>query len=175
MWFDSWSDVLRILLVGTASYVALVVVLRVTGRRTLSQLNAFDFIVTVALGSVLASILLSSDVSWTEGVVALALLVALQYLVAVVSSRFPWSRVAITSRPVLLLLEGRLLPDALRSSRLTASEVRQAVRGSGVGDLRDVHAVILETNGKLHVIQRASVGDGSAIEGVEGYPGRGTQ
>lgn len=72
MWFDSRSDTLRVLLVGTAAYATLVVVLRVSGKRTLAKLNAFDFVVTVALGSTLATILLNSTVSWTEGAVALA-------------------------------------------------------------------------------------------------------
>ena len=80
MWFDSWSDVLRTLLLGGAAYVTLVLVLRVSGRRTLSQLNAFDFVVTVALGSTLATILLSSDVAWAEGATALILLAALQFV-----------------------------------------------------------------------------------------------
>jgi len=65
------------------------VVLRVSGKRTLAKLNAFDFVVTVALGSTLATILLNSTVSWAEGAVALAVLAGLQFLVAVVASRVP--------------------------------------------------------------------------------------
>lgn len=74
MWFDSWDDVVRIVLVGAASYTALVILLRLAGKRTLSQLNVFDFVVTVALGSILASVLLDSTLSFTEGMTALALL-----------------------------------------------------------------------------------------------------
>lgn len=58
MWFDAWGDVGRVVAVGTAAYVTLVVLLRVAGKRTLAQLNAYDFVVTVAFGSTLASILL---------------------------------------------------------------------------------------------------------------------
>jgi len=68
------------------------VVLRVSGKRTLAKLNAFDFVVTVALGSTLATILLNSTVSWAEGAVALAVLAGLQFLVAVVASRVPDAR-----------------------------------------------------------------------------------
>lgn len=67
MWLDSWSDLGRILAVGASAYVSLVLVLRFSGKRTLAELNAFDLVVTVALGSTLATILLSSDVSWSEG------------------------------------------------------------------------------------------------------------
>ena len=166
MWFDSWSDILRILLVGSASYVTLVVVLRVTGKRTLAQLNAFDFIVTVALGSTLATILLSQTVSWSEGVAALGLLVGLQLLVAWVSSRRESVRSALTATPAVLLRNGFIQYEALRANRLTESEVRQAVRQSGTGDLADIAVVVLETNGKLSVISASKYGSGSALDGI---------
>ncbi len=170
MWFDSWSDVLRILLVGPAAYVTLVLVLRASGKRTLSQLNAFDFIVTVALGSTLATILLSSDVAWAEGLTALALLATLQFLVAWVSSRWPRARSFVTAKPVALVRDGELQDDQLRRNRLTASGVRQAVRSSGLGDLSDVAAVVLETNGTMSVIPRTKYGNGSALEGILNRP-----
>ena len=82
MWFDSWAKMLRGLIIGSVSYAALVVVLSVSGKRTLGQLNAFNFIVTVAIGSTLATIPLSSDVAFFEGLTALALLAGLQFIVA---------------------------------------------------------------------------------------------
>ncbi|WP_104168542.1 YetF domain-containing protein [Arthrobacter sp. SX1312] len=172
MWFDSWADVLRVLIVGTVSYATLVGVLRLSGKRTLGQLNAFDFIITVALGSTLATILLSSDVAYAEGLAALALLVGLQWVVAWVSARWPKARGVVTAKPVALVVDGELQRDELRRNRLTESEVFQAVRGTGSGDLSSVAAVVLETNGKLSVISGSTRGSGSALEGVSGYPGR---
>ena len=87
MWFDDWSDIVRVLIVGTAAYVGLVALLRISGKRTLAKLNAFDLVVTVAFGSTLATILLSSDVSYAEGVTALVLLAVLQFVAAMISSR----------------------------------------------------------------------------------------
>lgn len=171
MWFDSWADVLRVLIVGAVSYATLVGVLRLSGKRTLGQLNAFDFIVTVALGSTLATILLSSDVAYLEGLAALALLAGLQFVVAWVSARWPGARGAITAKPVALVVDGGLQEDELRRNRLTESEVLQAVRGSGSGDLSSVAAVVLETNGKLSVIPQGKLGNGSALKGIRGYGG----
>ncbi len=169
MWFDSWADILRILLVGAASYTTMVAILRLSGKRTLAQLNVFDFVVTVALGSTLATVFLSTDVSWAEGATALALLAALQLLVALVSARRPGARRFFTSDPVLLLADGRIRGEALRRNRLTESEIRQAVRMQGTGDLSRVRAVVLETNGTLSVITADAHGDGSALEDVRGH------
>ena len=100
MWFDSWSDITRLLAVGTAAYATVVLVLRVSGKRTLAKLNAFDWVVHVAFGSTLATILISSDVSWSEGAAALVLLALLQFAVAWTTARLPGGRAAVTARPV---------------------------------------------------------------------------
>lgn len=166
MWFDSWSDIARVLAVGAAAYVTVIVVLRVSGKRTLAKLNAFDWVVSVALGSTLATILLSSDVSWAEGATALALLAALQFVVAWTTTRLPGGRDAVTARATLLLEDGRLLDGAMREQRVTVDEIRQAVRATGTGDLSAVAAVVLESDGSLSVISAGQAGNRSALEGV---------
>ncbi|WP_249644671.1 DUF421 domain-containing protein [Nocardia sputi] len=166
MWFDSWSGIGRVLLVGSAAYLTLVVVLRVSGKRTLAKLNAFDFVVTVALGSTLATILLSTDVSWLEGAVALILLAVLQFAAALLATRLPGARTLLTAGPTLVLREGRLLEEAMRGQRVGAADIRHAVRATGTGDLSRIAAVVLETDGTLSVVSRESMGNGSALEGV---------
>ncbi len=171
MWFDSWSDIARILAVGAAAYVTVVVILRLSGKRTLAKLNAFDWVVSVAFGSTLATILLSSDVSWTEGALAFVVLLVLQLVVSFLSSRWSVFRKGITAEPVVLLEHGELRRDAMTRSRVAESEVMQAVRGSGGGDLANIAAVVLETNGKLSVITTDQYGNGSAMEDVGGAEG----
>ena len=166
MWFDSWSDIGRVLAVGTAAYATVVVVLRLTGKRTLSKLNAFDLVVSVALGSTLATILLSSDVAWAEGATALALLACLQFAVAWTTTHLPGGRSIVTARPTLLLADGGLLQDALREQRVTEAEIRQAVRATGSGDLADIAAVVLESDGSFSVISASKAGNRSALDGV---------
>lgn len=166
MWFDDWSDIVRVLVVGTAAYVGLVAVLRVSGKRTLAKLNAFDLVVTVAFGSTLATILLSSDVSYAEGVTALVLLAVLQFVAAMISSRLRLGRAVITARPTLLLRDGAVLDEALLEQRISADEIRQVVRASGAGSLAAIAAVVLETDGTLSVISADRLGDGSALGGL---------
>jgi uncharacterized membrane protein YcaP (DUF421 family) len=128
-------------------YPTLVLVLRVSGKRTLAKMNAFDLVVTVALGSTLATILLSADVSLAEGVVVLVLLVTLQLAVAWVSVRVGWFRRIVKAEPALLLHHGVLL-----------------VRSQGIGGLELVEAVVLETDGSFSVIPGSQAGSGSALE-----------
>ncbi|MXP64692.1 DUF421 domain-containing protein [Roseomonas sp. M0104] len=152
MFFDSWAGLARVLVVGTLAYVALVVLLRVSGKRTLAKLNAFDFIVTVALGSTLATVLLSKSVALVEGILAFALLAGLQFLVAWLSVRSERFDALVKSEPVLLLHQGRFLDGALRAQRVTRDEVLSALRGQGFARPDQVSAVVLETDGTLSVL-----------------------
>lgn len=171
MWFDSWSDILRILLVGVSAYVGLIVILRVTGKRTLSKMNAFDLVVTVALGSTLASGVLDSSVSLSESLAAFALLTGLQYLIAFASVRSSRVSSLVKAEPALLAWQGRLLHDAMRRERVTREEILASVRESGKGSLDAVHAVVLETDGSFSVIGSPEETAGEALRAVRGVPG----
>lgn len=164
--FDDWASLGRTVVVGALAYVALVTILRISGKRTLAKMNAFDLVVTVALGSTLATILLSPDTALAEGVVAIALLCGAQFVVANLVTRWQWARQLAKSDPVLLLSDGRLRRDALERERIAEDEVRQAIRASGCGAVEDVAAVVLETDGTLSVVTRAALGTGSALDGV---------
>lgn len=145
MFFDDWSGLLRVLVVGVCAYLALLALVRGSGKRALPKLNAFDFVVTVALGSTLATVLLSSDVALTEGVLALALLVALQSLRSRAVGRL------VKSEPALVYRHG-FLQGPMRRMRITGEEIRQAPRAAGSGGLEKARAVLLETDGSLSVL-----------------------
>ncbi len=151
MWFESWAALGRLLVVAPGAYLALVLILRLTGKRTLSKLNAFDLVVTVALGSTLATVILNADVSLSEGIVALSLLVALQYLVTWSSVRCRFIKRLARAEPTLIYRDG-FLDAAMRSQRVTREEVRQAARTGGHASLDQVSAVVLETDGSLSIM-----------------------
>jgi len=117
MFFNNWRDLLHVVVVGTMVYVALIVCLRITGKRTLSKWNAFDFIVTISLGSILASAFLSKTVALTEGIFAVVVLISLQFLITWLSVRFASVRNLVKSQPTLLFDRGTMLQGALRSQR----------------------------------------------------------
>lgn len=165
MFSSSEYDLLRVIIVGSCAYVALVVLLRITGKRSLSKMNAFDFVVTVALGSILASTILNDDVSVSEGLLAFSLLCGLQFVVTFLSVRWnPFSRL-VKSEPTVLFFESRWIPDALRRERVTEHEVMAAAREQGIGDLSIVRAVVLETNGTISVVR---AGDAPIIKDTLG-------
>jgi len=152
MFFAGFEGIWRTLVIGLCAYVALVGVLRITGKRTLSKMNAFDLVVTVALGSTLATVLLSQDVALAEGVTAFLLLAGAQFAVTWTSLRSDRVRRWVKAEPRALLRNGCLLPDALKAERVTPDEIDAAIRGAGYGNSADIALVMLETDGSMSVI-----------------------
>ncbi|TVQ15093.1 MAG: DUF421 domain-containing protein [Leptolyngbya sp. DLM2.Bin27] len=143
--------------------------LRLSGKRTLSKWNAFDFVVTVAFGSILAMAVIDTDVSLWQGVLGLGLLVAWQFLLTWLSVRSRPIQQWLKGHPTLLLWQGELKPDAMRSERVTAGEIRAAVRSNGGSALEQVAAIVLETDGTFSVIMQTSDCGSSAMTDVRGF------
>lgn len=162
MFFNTWTGLARIAVAGTLAYVALIIWLRISGKRTLSKWNAFDSVVTIAIGSTLATVLLSKEVALAEGVLAFALLIALQFLITWLAVRVRAIRRLIKAEPTLLLSEGQFLQAALRAQRVTESEIRAA----GIAAMEDAEAVVLETDGSFSVLRRGQQGSRSALADV---------
>ena len=154
MFFQNPQGIVRTLIVGALAYIGLVLFLRISGKRTLAKLNAFDLVVTVALGSTLSAILLQESIALSEGLVALALLISAQYLVAFLSVRSKGFAGLVRSEPTLLAKDGRFLSGAMKSERITENEAISAVRANGGKGIEDVAFLVLESDGTLSVALR---------------------
>lgn len=168
MLFDSFYALLRIALGAIAAYATLIVLLRVAGKRSLSKLNAFDFIITVALGSTFASFVLSKDVSFADGLVALVMLIGLQYGLTRASIALPVVKRMVRSEPRLLLRDGKFDQAALRAERVTEGEALAAIRKQGHGRVEKITALVLETDGSFSVIGARDDEALSALADVRG-------
>ena len=170
--FESWYNVIRTVTLSIIGFAALMVLLRGSGKRTLSKLNAFDFVFVVAVGSVFASTIISKDITLVEGVAAMATLIVIQVTLAELAMRFSTVERIINGKPTLLLSHGKFIPRALKKERVTEEEVRGAIRAKGVNRVEDVDAVILENDGSLSVAWeargpgRSSLVDATVPEGA---------
>ena len=153
MFFDGWYGLGRVLIVGIAAYVVLVFMLRMSGKRTLSKFNAFDFIITIALGSTLSSIVIGKSVALAEGILALGLLVALQFIITWLSVRSQGFQEMIKSTPALLVHRGVFQDQTMRDERVTREEVTAALHASGRAGMGPDCCVVLETDGTLNVFE----------------------
>ena len=166
MFFNDWAGLGRTLIVGVLAYAALILLLRISGKRTLSKMNAFDLIVTVALGSTLATVLLSKDVALAEGVLAFVALILLQFSITWMSVRSSSFSRMVKAEPALLFHRGQFLRRVMKFERVNEAEIRAAVREQGIGSLGGVEAVVLETDGSFSVISQSGAASDSTLADV---------
>jgi uncharacterized membrane protein YcaP (DUF421 family) len=155
LFFESWYNIGRTVSLSIIGFAALIIVLRVSGKRTLSKMNVFDFVFVVAVGSVFAATIISKDVTLLEGLSALVTLVGFQTILAKIAAHFPRAERIINGNPTLLLSKGRFIQSALKKERVTEEEVRASIRSKGINRVEDVEAVILENDGTLSVAWEA--------------------
>lgn len=164
--FGGWDAIARIVVVGILAHAAVVLVVRLSGKRNLASMNAFDFIVNIAIGSVLATTIVARSTPLFDGSDAFLVLFGLQSAVTLVTSRSKRAGRIVRSEPRLLVHDGTLLFDAMHEERVSESETLQAIRSEGVRSLEGAAAVVLESNGNLSVLGRQDGPPG--LRGVRG-------
>ena len=163
----SWPNAGLVVASTVGIYVAFVFLVRIMGQRSLAAVAAFDLAVVVAVGSLIARTSLLREPTLANGVVALVTLFSLQAVIAWLR-RFPAVNHLVSRRPVLLVLNGKVLHDNLRNAHLLEEELRQKLRLAGVGSLAMVQCAALERNGSISVIQRGTAMHRDVMLDVEG-------
>lgn len=155
---------MRTVVVGTLTYISIIFILRISGKRTLAKMNAFDFVITLALGSAYGRILTAKQVSVAEAITTFALLALLQFIVSSLENRSRWFYQLVTSQPTLLYYRGRFLDKAMRKQRVRKESLLGTVRKKKYSSLEEVEAIILETDGSLSIIGKSPQTDQSSYQ-----------
>lgn len=153
--WSGWEPIFRILIVGFISYVGLVMLLRISGKRTLTRMTTFDFVIAIAIGSAFGRILTASIVSISEAITAFILLILLQTIFSFLEVRSKKFKQFTTTPPTLLYYNGEYLRKNMRKERIREDALLSAIRKKGFGTLNEVKAVVFETDGSFSVIQKS--------------------
>ena len=151
-WFNSWERLLSIGLSAIATYIGIVILVRISGKRTTSQMNNFDWIITVALGGLVTSGILLKGVSVVDALFAASMLIGLQWLMTIIVLRSELVCKLVKAEPTLLLNEGKLLDRNMRRERISKAEIMAALRENGLHELKQAKWVVLETDASFSVI-----------------------
>ena len=163
-----WEFVLR----AAAVYAVLLVLIRVSGKRTMGQFTPFDMLLIVLLGNAVQNSLLGGDTSLGGGLLLAAVLIALNWCVAYATSRSQRAERLVEGVPVVLARDGKLFRSVLRRELVSEDDFDEALRQNGQMTLTDVRIALLETNGSISVVPRDSDG-GKATTNVPDEPGQG--
>ncbi|TVR73488.1 MAG: DUF421 domain-containing protein [Sphaerobacteraceae bacterium] len=153
------GQALEIAITAVVFYGYMVLLLRISGKRTTMSMTTFDFVSTVAMATIVGSTILQGTVSLLEGMVAVTVLVALQWVAGSVSARSPVIRHFITSSPAVLYENGQFNEENLMAERISREQLQQKIRAAGHGNLATVNAIVLESAGTVSVVEKGTLGD----------------
>lgn len=155
-------------LLSLISIAWIIVLVRIIGLRSFSKMTNFDFVMTIAMGSLLAGASQSKDwVGFLQTLTAMASLFALQYTVSRLRGWSPRLDALVQNTPVLLMKDGVILHDTLRATRVSEEDLIAKLRAANALDISSVRAVVLETTGTISVLYGDHV-DGELFKGVGG-------
>lgn len=143
-----WSFTVRTMVV----YLALLIGLRLFGRRELGQMTPFDLVVILLIANALQNAMVGPDTSVTGGLASAFTLLGINWLLTRLRARLPWLRRAAEGEPILLVSGGQVLIKRLRHENIDLADLEQAVREHGVADLSKVDTAILEVDGTVSII-----------------------
>ncbi|SFP10206.1 DUF421 domain-containing protein [Tranquillimonas alkanivorans] len=149
---------------------ATILLVRLLGLRSFSKMSAVDFVVTVAIGSTIASTVLLPDTPFWTGVAALVALFLIQGLSVTLRTFLAPAKNAIDNAPILVMEHGEIREDALRAARLTRGDVYSKLRAQNVKTLSEVRAVVFETTGDISVMTGSGPVEDVLLEGVRRHP-----
>ncbi|KAB8125678.1 DUF421 domain-containing protein [Gracilibacillus oryzae] len=165
--FDSWKGLIRPFLMCLLAYPFLIFILRIFGKRTLTQINLFDFIITVTYGATLSSILTNNKVSFAEGAVILLMLTVLQFIVSQSSVHSKTFADFMKASPSFLYRDGQFFEKSMQHHRIRMEDLKAVVRKQGMSSFEQVEAIVLEGDGTLSVIQKEAGSSNDVLSGVE--------
>ena len=164
------GNLLNIALSAPIIYLLVVLYIRVIGKRSTSQMNSFDWIVTVGMGSLVASTIILKAISLIEGAFAILLLMFLQFIITKLMVHFSLLRKVIRSTPQLLVYNGEFLEKNMAKERIVKTEILSAIRSKGVQNINEIHAIVLETDATFSVIKKTEDNSSYTLANVQGLP-----
>jgi len=165
----SWTQLGMVAISTVAIFAAVIALTRLSGLRSFSQMSSFDFAMTVAIGSLMASTATAPDTTLINGAVALAIFYAAQMAIAKARLRVGASKV-VDNEPLLLMHHGEILHDNMRRARVAERDLWAKLRADGVTDPGRVLAVVFETTAEVSVLQGDGPIDPRLLDGVDGVP-----
>ncbi|WP_313915183.1 YetF domain-containing protein [Tahibacter sp.] len=147
---SSWEFVARAAVV----YFAIMVLVRISGKRTVGEFTPFDLVVVILIGESTQGALTGGDESVIGALIVSATLIALNYTVGFVTTRSKLADKIVEGEAVLLVRDGCVLAEALKRNNLPESDLDEALRAEGVEERSEVRRAFLETDGTISVIKR---------------------
>lgn len=152
-WFLAPPETLLwIVLTALGVYILVLFYTRLAGLRSFAKMSSFDFAMTVAIGSTIASSVLTQNPSLVQAAVGIGAIFGLQYTFGVFRQKWTWAQSLVDNEPLLLMLGDHMLHENMREGRVTEDDLWSKLREANVLHPGQIRAVVMETTGDITVL-----------------------
>ena len=148
-------DVIKIIGTALLSVVALFVIAKIMGHKQVAQLDFFDYVSGITIGSIGAELATNLEEPW-KPLIALGIYGGISVMLSLLTHKFPKTRKYINGTPTILMDNGKLYRKNLKKAKLDLSEFMLLCREQGYFDLNEIQTVVFEHNGKLSILPKAA-------------------
>lgn len=146
---------LTILIKSLGSIVALFVFTKIMGKKQVSQLNMYDYVLGITIGSVAAEIAVNLETEFYKGIIVMAVYTAISLLVSFVTNKSIILRRFLTGVPIVLMENGKLLESGLKKAKYDVNDLLQEARSNGYFDITQIEYALMESNGKISFLPKS--------------------
>lgn len=147
-------DIIKVILTSFFSALILFIIAKIMGHRQVSQLDFFDYITGITIGSIAAELATELETPWKPAI-AMVVYGTIAFLLNIITSKFPRTRKYINGSPAILMSDGKLYRKNMKKAKLDLSEFLMMCREEGYFDLNDIQTAVFENNGKLTVLPKS--------------------
>lgn len=147
-------DIIKVILTTFFSALILFIIAKIMGHRQVSQLDFFDYITGITIGSIAAEMATDLETPWKPAI-AMVVYGVISFLLNLITSKFPRTRKYINGSPAILMSNGKLYRKNMKKAKLDLSEFLMMCREEGYFDLNDIQTAVFENNGKLTVLPKS--------------------
>ena len=144
---------------AAAVFIVLGIVIRITGKRQIAQLSAFDLILLITMGDLIGQTVLQEDFSFTAGLLAVTTFGMLSMVMGLVSYYLPRTRPILRGQATVLLRDGVVDDQVMRHEMIDMAELNEAAREAGIRSLDEVELAIMETDGTFSFFKKQQDAD----------------
>ena len=149
------NELLLITLKGTVAVIYIFFVIKILGKKQISELNIFDYIIGLTLGNVAAEMTVNEEITIINGILAMSVYGIFSLLVTFLTSKSIIARRFITGAPVVIISDGKISREQLKKCKIDINDLLQDARESGYFDISEINYAIMEASGKISFLPKS--------------------
>lgn len=148
-------EIIKVILTALSSAITLFIIAKVMGHKQMSQLDLFDYVTSITIGSIAAEMATELEKPW-KPFIAMVVYGIIAVSLSILSSKLPRMRKYINGTPTIILNNGKLYRQNMKKAKLELSEFMALCRQEGYFNLNDIQTAIFEYNGRLTVLPKST-------------------